>query len=214
MKKAVTTTIEQVATNIRAFADEVAKNHDLQKRLGHVHAWYALRSAGGWTFGPSKFVGYQNNTAKHYLDDTYRDGADGRETEHALRHLSDAVDPSSPRGRELAGALEAFLGRWGRRARRDHRIRIVAEQAEPAIIQRRTSDDALLARISSDPRICGGRPCISGTRMRVVDIVEAIASGATAKELLRDFDYLSADDVAAALLYAARLADHRVVQTA
>lgn len=50
--------------------------------------------------------------------------------------------------------------------------------------------------------------------MRVTDIVEALANGATREELLHDFDYLTAEDIAAALLFSARAADHRVVQTA
>ena len=65
-----------------------------------------------------------------------------------------------------------------------------------------TSD--LLSRISSDPAICGGRPCIKGTRMRVTDIVEALAHGTGQQELLADFDYLTAEDIAAASLCAAR----------
>jgi uncharacterized protein (DUF433 family) len=72
----------------------------------------------------------------------------------------------------------------------------------------------LLDRISSDPEICGGRPCIKGTRMRVADIVEALAHGATQQQLLADFDYLTAEDIAAALLYAARATEHRIVRTA
>jgi uncharacterized protein (DUF433 family) len=72
----------------------------------------------------------------------------------------------------------------------------------------------LLNRISSDPAICGGRPCIKGTRMRVADIVEAIAHGATQQELLADFDYLTEDDITAALLYAARATEHRIVRSA
>lgn len=76
------------------------------------------------------------------------------------------------------------------------------------------SSDDLLNRISSDPEICGGRPCIKGTRMRVGDIVEALAHGASQKQLLADFDYLTAEDIAAALLYAARATEHRVVRTA
>jgi uncharacterized protein (DUF433 family) len=44
--------------------------------------------------------------------------------------------------------------------------------------------------------------------------VEAIAHGATRQELLNDFDYLTEDDISAALLYSARASDHRVVQTA
>jgi uncharacterized protein (DUF433 family) len=81
--------------------------------------------------------------------------------------------------------------------------------------RRLTMDDAdLLNRIASDPDICGGRPCIKGTRMRVADIVEALAHGATQQQLLADFDYLAADDIAAALLYAARATEHRVVRRA
>lgn len=72
----------------------------------------------------------------------------------------------------------------------------------------------LLNRISSDPAICGGRPCIKGTRMRVADIVEALAHGASQRQLLADFDYLTAEDITAALLYAARATEHRVVRTA
>lgn len=75
-------------------------------------------------------------------------------------------------------------------------------------------DGELLDRITSDPDICGGRPCIKGTRMRVADLIEALAHGATQQQLLADFDYLTADDIAAALLYAARATEHRVVRTA
>ena len=75
-------------------------------------------------------------------------------------------------------------------------------------------DSDLLDRVTSDPDICGGRPCIKGTRMRVADIIEALAHGATQQQLLVDFDYLTADDIAAALLYAARATEHRVVRTA
>ncbi len=72
----------------------------------------------------------------------------------------------------------------------------------------------LLNRISSDPAVCGGRPCIKGTRMRVADIVEALAHGTSQQQLLSDFDYLIDEDIAAALLYAARATEHRVVRTA
>ena len=74
-------------------------------------------------------------------------------------------------------------------------------------------DSDLLDRITSDPDICGGRPCIKGTRMRVADIIETLAHGATQQQLLADFDYLTVDDIAAALLYAARATEHRVVRT-
>ena len=69
-------------------------------------------------------------------------------------------------------------------------------------------------RISSDPAICGGRPVIAGTRVRVTDVLEMLAGGADATEIVADFPYLSADDVTAALAYAAAAADHPVVAAA
>lgn len=72
----------------------------------------------------------------------------------------------------------------------------------------------LLDRISSDPGICGGRPCIKGTRVRVSDIVDMLAQGATSAEIVEDFPYISEDDIAAALAYAARAVDHRLIRVA
>ncbi|MEA3032248.1 MAG: hypothetical protein QOH86_264 [Sphingomonadales bacterium] len=46
-------------------------------------------------------------------------------------------------------------------------------------------------RIAVDPAVCGGRPTISGTRMRVSDILEALANGATEAELVADFPYVT-----------------------
>lgn len=205
----------QVILNIQRFTAEIEKSHEMQARLGLVHDWYAIaRPDGAWAFAPSKFVGYRDNTIKEYLE-TYQTNAHGGETEQALKTLSAAVDPESRLARELINALEEFLDRWDRKPRRGSQIRLVNEE-EPAIgiTRSRRLDEAVLSRISSNPAICGGRPCIKGTRMRVVDIVEAIAHGATRDELLRDFDYLTADDIAAALLYAARSADHRIVRAA
>ena len=202
----------QAAANIRRFVEEVDHSPEMQSRLSQVHDWYALRvGPERWAFGPSKFVGRRDNTIKKYLE-TYREGPIG--SEKALDPLSIAVEAGSRLERELISALEGFLARWDRKPRRRCKIRIVSEDESAILAPKRTNDQTLLARISSDPRICGGRPCIKGTRMRVVDIVEAIAHGATKDELLRDFDYLAAEDIAAALLYSARASDHRVVQTA
>jgi uncharacterized protein (DUF433 family) len=65
----------------------------------------------------------------------------------------------------------------------------------------------LEARITSDPRQCGGRPCIRGMRIRVVDILEMLAEGVTVNEILSDFPDLESDDIQACLLFAARRAD-------
>lgn len=69
-------------------------------------------------------------------------------------------------------------------------------------------------RIAVDPRICGGRPVIAGTRVRVTDLLEMLAGGATPAEIAADFPYISQDDVRAALAYAAAQADHPVVLAA
>jgi uncharacterized protein (DUF433 family) len=69
-------------------------------------------------------------------------------------------------------------------------------------------------RISIDPGMCGGRPVIKGTRVRVTDVLEMLAGGASAAEIAEDFPYVSEDDVRAALAYAAAQADHAVVLAA
>jgi uncharacterized protein (DUF433 family) len=69
-----------------------------------------------------------------------------------------------------------------------------------------------LDRITSDPDILGGRPCIRGQRIRVTDILELLAGGATPAEILAEYPYLEADDITASLEYAARLSDHPVIR--
>lgn len=71
-----------------------------------------------------------------------------------------------------------------------------------------------LERITVDPEICGGRPCIRGLRIRVKDVLEMLAGGATAEEILADYPYLESDDIRAALEYAAAQADHPVIRVA
>lgn len=65
----------------------------------------------------------------------------------------------------------------------------------------------LLQRITTDERVCGGRPCIRGLRIRVVDILEMLADGVTIEEILVDFPVLERDDIRASLLYAAKQTD-------
>ena len=60
-----------------------------------------------------------------------------------------------------------------------------------------------LDRITFDPNVMGGKPCIRGMRVTVGTIVGQIASGATAEEILADYPYLEREDITAALTYAA-----------
>lgn len=50
-------------------------------------------------------------------------------------------------------------------------------------------------RIAVDPAICGGRPIVTGTRVRVSDILEMLAGGAGGDEIVDDFPYLIEEDV-------------------
>jgi uncharacterized protein (DUF433 family) len=71
-----------------------------------------------------------------------------------------------------------------------------------------------LHRITVDPGQCGGRPCIRSLRIRVKDVLDLLASGASRDEILRDYPMLEAGDITAALEYAARQADHPVLHVA
>jgi uncharacterized protein (DUF433 family) len=61
-------------------------------------------------------------------------------------------------------------------------------------------------RITSDPAICHGKPCIRGMRYPVESVLEWLASGMAIEEILADYPDLERDDILAALSYAARLA--------
>ncbi|XHS00450.1 hypothetical protein ACFB49_20480 [Sphingomonas sp. DBB INV C78] len=69
-------------------------------------------------------------------------------------------------------------------------------------------------RIAIDPAICGGRPIVAGTRVRVTDVLEMLAGGANEAEIVEDFPYLSPEDVRACIGYAAQALDHPVVLAA
>ncbi len=69
-------------------------------------------------------------------------------------------------------------------------------------------------RITIDPHVCGGRPCIRGLRIRVSDILEMLSAGASNEEILEDYPYLAAEDISAALEFAAHQLDHPVLRVA
>lgn len=73
------------------------------------------------------------------------------------------------------------------------------------------SADDLLARITIDPAVCGGRPCIRGLRVRVSDVLDLLGAGQSPDEILTDYPYVERPDIAAALLYASRSVDHPVL---
>ncbi len=72
----------------------------------------------------------------------------------------------------------------------------------------------LLKRITVNPKQCGGRPCIRGMRIRVIDVLELFAAGLTADEILEEMPDLEREDLHAALTYAAQKFDHPVLMAA
>jgi uncharacterized protein (DUF433 family) len=69
----------------------------------------------------------------------------------------------------------------------------------------------LTDRITINPEQCGGRPCIRGMRIRVIDILDLYAAGLNAEEILEEMPDLEKADLQAALRYAARRLDHPVL---
>lgn len=69
-----------------------------------------------------------------------------------------------------------------------------------------------LERITIDPLICHGKPCIRGLRYPVEAILELLSSGMTEKEILADYEDLEHEDILAVLTYAARLSQLKRVQ--
>jgi uncharacterized protein (DUF433 family) len=72
--------------------------------------------------------------------------------------------------------------------------------------------DTLLSRITIDPAICHGKPCVRGLRYPVEVLLELLSSGMTIDEVLADHEDLEREDLLAALAYAARLARTRRLQ--
>ncbi len=71
--------------------------------------------------------------------------------------------------------------------------------------------DSLLGRISIDPKVCHGQPCVKGTRIMVWLIVQYLANGDSVAEILEAYPSLTREDVQACLLYAAEMTRERVL---
>jgi uncharacterized protein (DUF433 family) len=69
----------------------------------------------------------------------------------------------------------------------------------------------LLSRISVDPQVCFGKPCIRGTRIWVSLLLDFLASGASFDEILEDYPQLSREDLLAAIAYGAEMSRERYV---
>jgi uncharacterized protein (DUF433 family) len=82
------------------------------------------------------------------------------------------------------------------------------------VMERESIDHSrkLIERITIDPDICHGKPCIRGLRYPVEVILELLSAGMTIEEILEDFDDLERQDILAVLAFAARLSQMKRVQ--
>lgn len=72
----------------------------------------------------------------------------------------------------------------------------------------------LLRRITSNPKICGGKPCIRGTRIELSVILDALAEGLRPEEIIDHYPVLKFDDIRGAAAYAAELAKENIWKAA
>ena len=74
-----------------------------------------------------------------------------------------------------------------------------------------TTVTKLSERITVDPEQCGGRPCIRGMRIRVIDVLDLLANGLSAEQVIEELPDLEIEDVRACLRFASRRLDHPVL---
>ena len=67
-------------------------------------------------------------------------------------------------------------------------------------------NEQLLSRISVDPTVCAGKPCIKGTRIYIAIILDALAEGLMPEQVIDHYPQLTLEDIHASLAYAAALA--------
>ncbi len=68
--------------------------------------------------------------------------------------------------------------------------------------------EALLERISFNPKQCGGRPCVRGMRIRVSDVLDLLVAGLSMAQIVEEMPDLDIDDIKACLAFARRRVDH------
>lgn len=74
--------------------------------------------------------------------------------------------------------------------------------------------EELLKRVTVDPNVCAGKPCIRGTRIYIAIILDALAEGLTPEEIIDHYPQLTLEDIRAALAYAAELSRENIWKVA
>lgn len=212
----------QAIENIRRYQIEIKRgtrlSDTLVERMTNVRKWYAVMiDDGTWLFGPSKFIGYVGLTAETYVRMSAKgyepatDRLHGWETESCLAHW---FERPTERVAELEAALRRFIVDEHKRPKPNEAAEILVLQDAYTHFARSQPAREFGERIRIDQTICAGRPHISGTRVRVSDVLNMLAEGASQQQILVDYPYLSAEDLKAALAFGAAASEHRIVLAA
>jgi uncharacterized protein (DUF433 family) len=108
-------------------------------------------------------------------------------------------------GRALAGAAADRLALAGFCTLYQSTYLIIMQKAKGTFMAN------LLERISINPAVCGGKPCIKGTRIWVSLILDLLASGMTEAELRAEYPHLTHEDILAAIAYGAEASRERMI---
>lgn len=73
------------------------------------------------------------------------------------------------------------------------------------------SNENLLKRITINPEQCGGKPCLRGMRIRVIDVLQLLANGLNFNQILEELPDLEKEDIKACILFAIRRIDHFIL---
>ena len=201
---------DEAVENIVRYQTEIQEDPLLARLMKQVHAWYAVNLDGTWLFAPSKFVGYRGNTAGAYLSGAH--DRNGGRSEAVLKAWFDIVPPPARLAAELGNGLRGFLKAHGHSGPRKGARICVPKALFPGGAG--AADPAFRDRIHIEAGVCGGRPHIRGTRVRVSDILDLLASGVPPSGILADYPYLSDADLRAALAFGAAASAHRVILAA
>lgn len=207
----VATDISDVIANIKNYNDAAAEG-SLRTMIAYVRHWYAAKAAdGSWLFGPSKFIGYAGITASTY--EQMHEELDGRVTEGALKEWFIELPAGDAFEAVLRKELRRFIATHGKSLNQLARIHVLKDHA-PSLLSSMKPVQGEKWRITSSADMLAGKPCLRGLRIRVADILEMLALGASREQILEDYPYLEDGDITAALEYAMGAVDHRLVKAA
>lgn len=105
------------------------------------------------------------------------------------------------------GIVQDDYTEWRRKQPEPDSIAEAVRLIQKTIVPANADTTNLFDRITINPEVMGGKPCVRGIRVRVEDILDMLAGGATEEEILHDFPYLEAEDIRVSLACAAMYFD-------